>query len=190
MGFKEAFMDFFTEPVPANEDTAQKVGMPAVKSPHDLTLEARPNDLDATDIQSSTDIVSEAYTHFKSNGFDIFKIEELYANFEGIPEDTKNLLIRKNLETLNINLPDLIAEAKQRKSIIEDVAQEHVTKSENLGKDIESQIADAKARIDELSAQNIERKNKIAAELAGARAETTRLDAIITILGGATNEIH
>lgn len=189
MGFKEAFVNFFTEPVPANEDTAQKVSVPVVKSHHDLT-EVRQNDLDVTNIPSSTDIVSEAYTHFKSSEFDIFKIEELYANFEGIPEDTKNQLIRKNLETLNINLPDLIAEAIQRKSIIEDVAQEHVTKSENLGKDIESQIADAKARIDELSAQNIERKNKIAAELAGAQAETTRLDAIITILGGTTNEIH
>lgn len=138
----------------------------------------------ASAIVATADIVTQAYEAFGDSKFDIFNVEELYANFEGIPESTKNDLIRKNLVTLHVDLVAAIGEAKSRKESIAKVSQEHQAESEKIGEEIASHIRDAKALIDQLSAQDIERKNKLEAELEGARAELARLDEIIRILGG------
>lgn len=134
--------------------------------------------------ETPTDIVSKAYEPFDDNDFNIFTVEELYSNFEGIPEDTKNQLIQKNLRTLGIDLNTVIYEAIQRKESISTVTQEYISYSENLGHEIETKIADARKLIDELSTQNIERKNKLENEMSASNAEIARLNKIIHILGG------
>lgn len=85
---------------------------------------------------------------------------------------------------MGVDVSSVITEAKQRKSAIDSVTQEHKNVSERMQHDIDSKIAEAKALIDELSAKNIERLNKLDAELLGAESELKRLDAIIYILGG------
>jgi len=176
----EKIRDSFFEEEPENPSTEEN----SVDVQRDLVTPSLSYDGNVPPKEVSPDIVSQAYGQFKDNQFDIFIVEELSSNFEGIPEDTKNTLIRKNLATLGVDLSLVIGEAKQRKAAISEVTQEHQSDSERLGQEISSQIADAKARIDELSARNIERENKMQAELAGAKAELERLDNIIYILGG------
>ena len=184
MGFREKFLDWITVEVEEPTDSRNQEITNAVTN-YELPSIGGQSNSDSVNITLSEDIVSEAYSQFVNTGFNLFKVEELYANFDGIPEDTKITLVRKNLGTLGIDLVSLIDEAVARKATIDKVKEDHVVKSENYGKEINSQIADAKTLIDELSAKNIERKNKIAAELAGADAETKRLEHIIKILGGA-----
>ncbi|WP_286961856.1 hypothetical protein [Lactococcus sp. UBA7220] len=168
--------DFFFETVP--EETTKKE-----TSSRELSNSNAP-EIDVSKVDLARDIISQAYEQFSDSKFDIFVVEELYANFDGIPEDTKMQLIRKNLSTLKIDLNEVIDESVRRKDAINAVSQEHKNASEALGKDISSQIEEARSLIDKLTSQNIERKNKLEAELAGVDAELKRLDNIIHILGG------
>lgn len=178
MGLFDSIKKSFVEEIEEEVD----VSSPDARLEDDTPVSDIPEDV--TSVTISEDIVSEAYRKFANSSINIFVVEELVKNFEGIPEATRNSMLCKNLKTLGHDVALYQAELQQRKDEIEKVTAKQKSICESTCADIDIKIAEAKKLIDSLSSQKLDLQNNFNAACAGAEKELQRLNNISSIIGG------
>ena len=130
------------------------------------------------------DVVKEAYSSLPDSVNNIFVVEELLKNFAALPEEQRYTTVQATLKTMGLNVNNFITEANARKNAISNALQRTIDDVNANSERIAHEIADARKKIDELTAESLAINNGLDVSKKEAKKEYDRLNAIITVLGG------
>ncbi len=133
-------------------------------------------------------VVESAYATLPQSGENIFIVEELLKNYSSLPQQQSYQILQSTLTTMGKDINLFISEAQTRKRIINQELERHTKNIKCECDQIKAAIEAAKAQIDTLSQKNLDLVNGLEVSKKECDAECTRLDMIITVLGGQTNE--